>query len=114
MARFYKELVKLDPSARHDPFVRQELRREERREEMNAMCPMCQMPRQSGWIWLLQNRVNLKSVGNLRLARKVWFHAQTRSVGPGPSYDKDSFEPFQEARLSNGERANGWTVREVR
>ena len=38
---------------------------------------MSRMPSRSTWILMLQNRVNLNSVGNMRFARKVWFNNRT-------------------------------------
>ena len=36
---------------------------------------MSRMPGRSGYIRLLQNRVNLRSVGNLRLSERLYYNA---------------------------------------
>lgn len=41
---------------------------------------MSRMPGRSGYIRLLQNRVNLRSVGNLRLSERLYYNAYTRTL----------------------------------
>lgn len=110
MRNEYHNLVRSNPELRHDPFVRQQLRREERRNEQDAMHPMNQCPAKSGYIFLLQNRVNLKSVGNINLHRKVYYDARRHGYAEDPS--AESFAPLRTARLSNGQPANGWIYEE--
>ncbi len=101
----FTKLIKSNPLLRYDPFVKQMVRREEHQREQNAMHTMSQLPNRSGWILLLQNRVNLHSIGNQQSARKVWYNANNRMVG-------DSREecniPFRNARLKNHQPAAGW------
>ena len=72
---------------------------------MDAMHLMNQLPARSGWIVLLQNRVNLQSVGNLHYKTRVYYDATRRMVGA----TKETCDtPFRLARLKNGEPAAGW------
>jgi hypothetical protein len=41
---------------------------------------MNQRPARTGWIILLQNRVNLKSIGNMRYKKKMWYDMRSHTV----------------------------------
>ena len=69
---------------------------------------MSRMPARSCWITLLQNRVNLNSVGNGRFKRDVWFDRTDRTVSSDKSKEDAVF--FREARLSDGSYPHGWIV----
>lgn len=95
-----REEIMIDPY-----FVKQMKKREERRNEMNRMKPMCVTPGRSGWIILLQNRVLLDSVGNIRYKRRVWFDIHTHKIG---DVKENCTTLWREATLKNGQRAAGW------
>ena len=67
---------------------------------------MSRMPSRSTWILMLQNRVNLNSVGNMRFARKVWFDNRTKRVSENRSEYEAVF--FKAYRLPNGQYPSGW------
>lgn len=64
------------------------------------------MPYKSGWIKMLQNRVNLNSVGNLRDAEKVWFDRRTLKVSKTVSGEGGVL--FRDYRLKSGQKPQGW------
>ena len=105
MKNEYTKLAKANPTLRHEPFVQSMIRKEAHRAEQDGMHLMNQIPARSGWITLLQNRVNLNSVGNTRYKTKVYFDLRTRMVGAEPDVCNT---PFRCARLSNGQPAAGW------
>lgn len=105
----FQKLVRQMPHLKNDPFIRQELRREERRHNAGTIRTMAQMPSRSGWITLLQNRVNRDSIGNLNHARKVYFHLPTKTVGESERYDPSTNVPFRMAMCKHGRKAEGWT-----
>lgn len=106
MKHLYNDLVRMSPELKHDPFVRSMLNRENRLNETDKMHCMNSFPMKSGWILLLQNRVSLSSVGNLRYSTKVYYDCRTRRVGT----DKDNcVTPFQLAKLKNNQSSAGWT-----
>jgi len=67
---------------------------------------MNQLPAKSGWIKLLQNRVNLKSVGNIRYAKVMWYDIRTKMV----SEEKDGKdgEFMRSYVLPGAGRPAGW------
>lgn len=71
---------------------------------------MGRMPGHSCWIYLLQNRVNLNSMGNRYYKRKVWFDTFDKSVSTDKSKDDATY--FRQARLSDGSYAQGWMFAE--
>lgn len=105
MKKEFTKLAQINPALRHDPFVQSMIRKESRQAEQNKMHLMNQLPCRSGWIILLQNRVNLNSVGNIHHKTKVYYDQRTRMVGTSA----DACDtPFRCARLSNGQPAAGW------
>lgn len=105
MKNEFTRLVQSNPDLRHDPFVQSMVRKEQRQNEQNKMHCMNQLPAHSGWIVLLQNRVNLNSVGNLQFQTKVYYNHKTRMVGPS---ETECNVPFRKARLKNNQLAAGW------
>ena len=94
-----------NPALKHDPFIKSMIRKESRQAELEKIHLMNQLPPRSGWIMLLQNRVNLNSVGNIHHKTKVYYDRNTRMVGTSP----DACDtPFRCARLRNGQAAVGW------
>ena len=67
---------------------------------------MSRMPGRSGYIRLLKNRVNLRSVGNLRLSERLYYNAYTRTLYSSPNGTKIAL--WHAYRLPNGQRAAGW------
>lgn len=72
---------------------------------------MSQMPGRSGWIVLLQNRVNLNSVGNVRYAKKVWYDRNDRTVST--SEDKEDAVWIKRFVLPGAGLAQGWIEPEI-
>ena len=105
MKNEFTKLAQTNPSLRHDPFVQSMVRKEKRQAEQEKMHCMNQLPGRSGWIILLQNRVNLNSVGNIHFQTKVYYDRTTRMVGPSES---ECNVPFRMAKLKNGQPAAGW------
>ena len=87
-----------------DPITGMPKIKEPRPEEKIQL--MSKMPNQSCWIYLLQNRVNLKSVGNIRFKRKVWFDRKDCTISSDKT--KEDAVYFREARLNDGSYAHGW------
>ncbi len=101
----FTRLAQKNPALRHDPFVNSMIKKESRQAENRKMHCMNQYPSRSGWIVLLQNRVNLDSVGNVRYKTKVYYDHRTRMVG----FSADSCDtPFRCAKLKNNQPAAGW------
>lgn len=67
---------------------------------------MSRMPSRSCWIKMLQNRVNLNSVGNLRYVREVWFDIRTKRVSEN-RLGSDAIN-FREYTLPNRQIPAGW------
>ena len=105
MKNEFTKLAQANPTLKHDPFVRAMIQKESRQAEQYKMHCMNQYPSRSGWITLLQNRVNLNSVGNVRYKTKVYFDHRTKMVGESP---ENCNTPFRCARLSNSQPAAGW------
>ena len=101
----FTKLAQHHPTLRHDPFVKHMARTEKRRAMQDKMHLMNQLPAHSGWIVLLQNRVELQSVGNIRHKTKVYYDHRTRMVG---TCEDGCSTPFRCARLKNGQPAAGW------
>ena len=84
-----------------------EARPEESIELMNKM------PSRTGWIVMLQNRVNFNSVGNIRYSKKVWFDRQTGRVAPSQQEIGDDSPHFRSYILPNGGgKPQGWMMLE--
>lgn len=65
------------------------------------------MPARSCYIRMLQNRVNLHSVGNVRYSERVYYDARTKSLHTRPDGPlRASY--WRNYRLPNGQRAAGW------
>ena len=105
MKKEFTKLAQSNPALRYDPFVQSMIKKESRQSEQEKMHLMNQLPSRSGWIVLLQNRVNLNSVGNIHHKTKVYYDRQTRMVGL--SQEKCD-TPFRCAKLNNGQLAAGW------
>lgn len=67
---------------------------------------MNRMPGRSGWIVVLQNRVNLGSVGNVRFARKVWFDRASGTVSDDANMENPVH--FRSYVLPGAGRPGGW------
>lgn len=67
---------------------------------------MNQYPGKTGWIILLQNRVNLNSVGNIRYKKRMWYDRMSRTV----SSDRDMSDAVLISRyvLPHAGRPAGW------
>lgn len=79
--------------------------REERKNTKHCIRLMSQYPAKSGWILLLQNRLDFDSIGNKRLAIKVYYNCRTKMIGNTP----DTYNThFCAARLKNHQSAAGW------
>ena len=101
----FTRLAQMNPMLRHDPFVNSMIKKEANQAERRNMHCMNQYPSCSGWIVLLQNRVNIDSVGNIRYKTKVYYDHRTKMVGPSA----DSCNtPFKCARLKNNQPSAGW------
>lgn len=72
---------------------------------------MNQLPGKTGWIVMLQNRVNLNSVGNLRYAKRVWYDRTDRTVST--SEDKDDAVYIKRFVLPGAGYPGGWIEPEV-
>lgn len=105
MKKKFTKLANMFPELRHEPIIRAMIHREERAEELSKMMPMSMHPSKSGYIFLLHNRVNLHSSGNINLKTKVWYDRQSQMIG----ISKDEcIVPWTEAKLKNGCPAKGW------
>ena len=80
-------------------------RMKERRQEDDIKL-MNQHPGKTGWIILLQNRVNLNSVGNMRYKKRMWYDMRSRTV----SSDRDMSDAilFSQYILPNAGKPAGW------
>ena len=105
MKNEFTKLAQMNPMLRHDPFVNSMIKKETHQSQQRKMHCMNQYPSRSGWIVLLQNRVNLDSVGNIRYKTKVYYDHRTRQVGSTPD---DCQTPFRCARLKNNQPSAGW------
>ena len=105
MKNEFTKLAQSNPTLRHDPFVQSMVRKEKRQAESDRIHLMSQLPSRSGWITLLQNRVNLNSVGNLRYQTRVYYDRRIRMVGPSES---ECNVPFRMAKLKNNQPSAGW------
>jgi hypothetical protein len=67
---------------------------------------MNQYPGKTGWIILLQNRVNLNSVGNIRYKKRMWYDRMSRTV----SSDRDMSDAvlISQYVLPHAGRPAGW------
>lgn len=88
-----------------DPFFQRILQQGMRKNEMKKMNPMTMKPGRSCFIYLLQNRVNLHSQGNVHLKTRVYYNRTTQMVGV---HKDDCNTPWNKATLKNGSKANGW------
>ena len=67
---------------------------------------MNRMPTKTGWIVMLQNRVNFNSTGNIRYAKKVWFDRPSSMVADDESMtDAVHFRTYM---LPHCGRPGGW------
>lgn len=90
---------------RPDPRTGMYPRIKPKREE-DDICLMSRMPSRSCWIKMLQNRVNLKSVGNIREAERVWFDRRTMKVSKNVA--GEGAIDFRMFRLKSGQKPQGW------
>lgn len=67
---------------------------------------MNQMPAMSGWIVMLQNRVNYNSVGNQRYKKELWYNRVNHTV----SIDENGTDatPFKSYTLPHCGKPGGW------
>ena len=69
---------------------------------------MNQLPSRSGYIVLLQNRVNLNSVGNQRYAKKVYYDAAQHCVADSADNISGDGQHFRTYVLPYAGRPQGW------
>ena len=67
---------------------------------------MSRKPGRNGYVRMLQNRVNLRSVGNLRLSERLYYNARTKTLHKSPNAPQIAF--WHTYRLSNGQCPAGW------
>lgn len=67
---------------------------------------MLRTPAYSGYIRLLQNRENLRSVGNVRYSVRLWYDARTKTLHKAPS--APVLAHWHGYTLPCGQRAAGW------
>jgi len=81
------------------------LPREVKREE-DRINLMTRIPARSCYVRLLQNRVNLRSAGNLRYAVRLWYDVRTKTLHADPC--APVMGNWHNYRLPSGQRAAGW------
>jgi len=69
---------------------------------------MNQMPARSCYIIMLQNRVNLNSVGNIRYKKRLWFDRPTQTVSADKTME-DAVN-FRRYVLPGAGRPGGWLI----
>lgn len=67
---------------------------------------MLRTPARSGYIRMLQNRVNLRSVGNLRYSVRLWYDARTKTLHVAPGAPVVGH--WHGYRLPCGQKPAGW------
>lgn len=67
---------------------------------------MSRLPERNGYVRLLQNRVNLRSVGNIHLSERFYYNARTRTLHKAPNAPQAIY--WHTYRLPNGQRPAGW------
>jgi len=67
---------------------------------------MSQKPGKSCWIVMLQNRINLQSVGNIRYKQRVWYDVRTKQVKTSP--DATDGVRWEMYMLPHCGRPGGW------
>lgn len=67
---------------------------------------MTRTPARSCYVRLLQNRVNLRSVGNVRYSVRLWYDARTKTLHTAPT--APVMRHWWNYRLPCGQRAAGW------
>lgn len=76
----------------------------------NKLCKLANLmsrkPSKSGYIWLLNNNIDVNTVGNVRSKTKVYYDAYTSQVSSEPT--SEDAVPFREARLRDGSPARFW------
>lgn len=63
---------------------------------------------QSGYIRMLQNRVNLRSVGNLRYSARLWYDARTKTLHNVPGAPLVAYWHTYRLTLRGGQKPAGW------
>lgn len=69
---------------------------------------MSQMPARSCYIIMLQNRVNLNSVGNIRYKKRLWYDRPTQTVSTDKTME-DAVH-FRRYVLPGAGRPQGWLI----
>ena len=67
---------------------------------------MNRLPWRTGWIYLLQNRVGLNTVGNQRFKKKVWYDRRDCTVSTDET--KEDAQHIRVAKFPNLGRPAGW------
>lgn len=91
-----------------DPLTGMPKLKEPRPEEKIEL--MNRLPAKSGWVTILQNRVNFNSVGNKRYARNMWFDRLTQTLSS--SKDMEDAHPWRTYILPGAGRPGGWIYAE--
>lgn len=105
MKKEFTRLVQMMPTLKNDPYVKKMVVREQQKCNSAKVYTMNQFPMKSGWIMLLQNRIGINTIGNLKYQTKVYYDCRTRMVGTSKG---ECSTPFQSARLKNHQRPGGW------
>lgn len=101
----YKDLVKANPALKYDPFIRQEIRREERRAYLHSIRYFSQRPNKSCNIKFLDNAADLNNVGNIRYSVTGHYDIRTNKVDFGKGTTPI---PWHDCRLKNGKTPPCW------
>lgn len=67
---------------------------------------MNRYPTKTGWIWVLQNRVGLNTVGNKRYKKKLWYDRTDKTISSDEA--KEDSCPFMTYNLPGAGRPGGW------
>ena len=67
---------------------------------------MTRLPWKTGWIYLLQNRIGLNTVGNQRYKKKVWYDRRDCTISTDET--KEDAQHIRTATFPNLGRPAGW------
>lgn len=81
-----------------------------KKDPMDKVHLMTSIPAKSGYIYMLQNRVNFNSVGNRRSMVKVWYDRQTKTVSS--NRNMEDAVSIREFKLNTGAKPAGWFYEE--
>ena len=66
------------------------------------------MPSRTGWIRMLQNRINLRSTGNIYQSKVVWYDRRNNTVCSDKNNPEETTVYFRLYRLPSGQIPQGW------